>query len=118
MLDKLAAAVLCVVNETADGAYRVLDAQEFLSALPARLRVDEETLGEALRRLAEGGYISVKYSEAGTYCVAALPKGRAVQLENSRMRARLRARIHAFALPFFGAFAGGALAAVLCALLF
>lgn len=92
MLDKLAAAVLCVVNETADGAYRVLDAQEFLSALPARLRADEETLGEALRRLAEGGYISVKYSEAGTYCVAAL--------------------------PFFGAFAGGALAAVLCALLF
>ena len=73
MLDKLAAAVLCVVNETADGAYRVLDAQEFLSALPARLRADEETLGEALRRLAESGYISVKYSEAGTYCEAALP---------------------------------------------
>lgn len=116
MLDKRTAAVLRAVTAEGEG-YRVMDAGELAGALPERLKADGRTVDADLRRLAAEGYISVKYSEAGTYCVAPLPKGMEAAKEEARTRARLRLRVSAFWLPFAGAFAGGALAALLWALL-
>lgn len=82
------------------------------------LRADGQSVDTALRRLAAEGYISVKYSEAGTYCVAPLPKGKEAAKEDIRTRARSRLRLGAFWLPFAGAFAGALLAALLFALFF
>ena len=117
MLDKRTAAVLRTVTAEGEG-YRVVDVGELAGGLPAGLRADGQSVDAALRRLAAEGYISVKYSEAGTYCVAPLPKGKEAAKEDARSRARSRLRLGAFWLPFFGAFAGALLAALLFALFF
>lgn len=118
MFDKVTGAVLGAVNASADGCYRIVDVRELLGALPPRVKADAAKAEAALRFLAANGYVSVKYSQDGVYCVAALPKGREAQRQALRVRTRVRRRAGAFLLPFAGAFAGGAAAALLCALLF
>ena len=76
MLDRLTRSVLDYVNEQTDGTYKVFEAQDFIESFPARLRTDEAGVGNALQYLAERGYIDIKYSDRGTYCLCSLPKGR------------------------------------------
>lgn len=76
MLDGLTASVLGAVNAASDGSYKVLEAGELLGALPAEEKTDEAGLENALRYLSERGYIDLRYSDGGTFCLCSLPKGR------------------------------------------
>lgn len=76
MLDKLTASVLAAVNSETDGAYKVLEESEIMAEIPPRLKTDSAGLANAMRYLSERGYIDIRYSEKGTYCVCSLPKGR------------------------------------------
>ena len=58
MLDKLTAAVLEIVNEGSGGAYKVMDADDFLPALKESGK-DGAGLESALRYLGERGYIDI-----------------------------------------------------------
>lgn len=118
MLDKLTAAVLAAVNARTDGSYKVLEEGDILSALPDRFGTDPTGLSNALRYLSERGYIDIKYSDKGTYCVCSLPKGRSYEetsgAERRSDKKSFRGRL---LLTFFGsmlgAFVGGVLAGML-----
>lgn len=124
MLDGLTASVLGAVNAASDGSYKVLDAGELLGALPAEEKTDAAGLENALRYLSERGYIDLRYSDGGTFCLCSLPKGRsyAETLRAERCAAKPSAAPRRGRLiVFFGAFAGGfagALAAWALSLLF
>ena len=76
MLDKLTKFVLDKINAASDGSYKVMDAEDFLSALPARMTADENGVSNAVKYLSERGYVDLKYADNGTYCVCSMPKGR------------------------------------------
>ena len=105
MLDHLTAAVLVIVNAGSDGSYKVLETSDFLSALPDRLKTDEAGLDNSLRFLSERGYIDVKYSDNGTYCLCSLPKGR-MYAENTAAEAAEKKAKGKFFLLFAAAFVG------------
>ena len=118
MLDKLTAAVLGAVNAASGGAYKVMETGDFIEALPSKLKTDAAGVENALRFLAERGYIDIRYFERGTCCVCSLRKGRTYEesAEAGKARAEKRGRLRwlpAFLGAFFGAFAGGSLAALL-----
>lgn len=123
MLDKQTAAVLAAVNARTDGSYKVVEEGELLCALPARLKTDATGLANALRYLSERGYVDVKYSDKGTYCICSLPKGRSYEESAGAERRGDRKRSKSRFLLFFfgamaGAFAGSLLAGVLMYFLF
>lgn len=120
MLERKTYAVLLYINSlTEDGGYRVLSAEDFLEALPKKVALSREALAEVISYLRERGFISVKYAADNEYCLTSLPKGRSfVQGKDEEERVGKRERKIRFWLPFFGAFLGGTLAAVLGLLLF
>jgi hypothetical protein len=78
MLDGRTAVLLQKINEwCADGKYKVLEREDFLSAFPAYLQ-EEEGVDGMLSYLAEHEYIDIQYSdrERGVYCLYPLPAGR------------------------------------------
>lgn len=116
MLDHLTAAVLEIVNAGSDGSYKVLETSDFLSALPDRLKTDEAGLDNSLRFLSERGYIDIRYSDKGTYCLCSLPKGRTYAESAAKEEEKKKSRGGVLAV-FFGALAGGFLGALAAGLL-
>lgn len=113
MLDKITSAVLEIVNAGTEGSYKVMETADFLALLPAKRKTDEQGLANALKFLGERGYIDVKYSDNGTYCLCSLPKGR-MYAENTAAEAAEKKAKGKFFLLFAAAFVGaliGSLAA-------
>lgn len=117
MLDKMTSAVLDIVNAGTDGAYKVMETADLLALLPPRLNADETGLANALRFLSERGYIDIKYSDRGTYCLCSLPKGR-TYAENAAAETAERKAKGKFVLLFFGAFAGALAGSLIVGLVF
>ena len=118
MLDKLTSAVLAVVNAETNGAYKVLEGEEILAALPVRLAANPTSVSNALRYLAERGYIDMRYAEKGTYCVCSLPKGRTydetVGAERYRGEKAFRNQIlYTFLCALLGGLIGGGIVGLL-----
>ena len=115
MLDKLTKFVLDKINAASDGSYKVMDAEDFLSA-------DENGVSNAVKYLSERGYVDLKYADNGTYCVCSMPKGRQY-VETARVSDTDASRIKrsffaaACAGGLFGALIGGALVALIIAFL-
>lgn len=109
MLDKLTQFVLNKINAESNGSFVVLDCNDFISAMPARMTVDENAVLNSIRFLYSRGYIDVKYSDDNTFCLCSMPKGRQVTDvdKNSVYNAAFRRGI------FLTAFTGGILGAVL-----
>lgn len=77
MLDKQTSNLLQNLNSLCpDGAYKVLEKAEILTALSSKFATDEDGLKSMIEHLQERNYVSVKYSDADVYCIAVLPKGR------------------------------------------
>ena len=117
-MDKLTSAVLGVVNSLTDGAYKVIDCDDFVSALPAKLKTDENGIKNALGYLSERGFIDLRYAERSTYCVCSLPKGRTygervLEEKVQRKRALRNQCLFTFSAALFGAFIGAGLAILL-----
>ena len=122
MLDKLTAAVLGAVNSASGGAYKVMETGELIEALPPKLKTDAAGVENALRYLAERGYIDIRYFDRGTCCVCSLPKGRTYEesAEAGKVRAGKRERLRwlpSFLGALVGAFVGGALVSLLYVIL-
>ena len=118
MLDRLTQSVLDYVNAQTDGSYKVLEAADFLAAVPARVHTDEAGVENALRYLSERGYIDIRYSDRGTYCVCSLPKGRtyAERAAVDETKGRQASR-RSFLYGFFGGLAGGLIGALAAGLI-
>ena len=96
MLDRQLNAVLTVLNDFSDGAYKIIDADEIIAKLSDSDRCTKVELSGIIRTLSDNDYIKVKYSTVDEYCLATLAKARAIEkaerLAPHRVRRRSRRR--------------------------
>lgn len=70
MLDKRTSALLQTINDfCSSGTYKIFSEEDFLAAFPERWGVTAESLCQMLDYLSENGYINIKYSGGGMYCI-------------------------------------------------
>lgn len=122
MLDKLTQCVLNKINADSDGSYKVMETEDFISAMPAKSCADETGVANAIRYLYERGYVDLKYAESGTFCVCSLPKGRqyaetARLPENGSVYRKRTLFAIAFSGGLFGSLLGGVIVGIIFTLL-
>ncbi|HIU59662.1 MAG TPA: hypothetical protein IAC57_06125, partial [Candidatus Scatosoma pullistercoris] len=72
--------------------------------------VTSESLAQMLGYLSENGYINIKYSGSGMYCVCPLPLGRSYCEREAEKKDECAVQVRYFVgAAFFGAFAGAVL---------
>lgn len=86
MLDIKSKLVLKILlKECPDGAYRIVESKDIISALPNKYRIDQNGLDNILIYLERQEFISIKYDDEGVYCLCVLPFGNEV-LENENKK--------------------------------
>lgn len=118
MLDKRTAATLFVINgECADGAYKVIEAEELIAKLPSKLATEADGLKQTLKYLKEREYIDIKYSDNDVYCLFPLPKGRLYFENENAKTAEAHTHFRQFLFTaFLGAMAGAIIGSIITAL--
>ena len=111
MLDKRTSALLQSINDfCSSGTYKIFSEEDFLADFPQQWGVTAES---------ENGYINVKYSGGGMYCICPLPLGRGYCEQEAEKRSDCVAQLKYFmSAAFFGAFAGAVLGALVFAVVF
>ncbi len=88
MLDLKSKLVLKILQkECPNGAYKIVDAKDIISCMPAKYRVDFDGLDNILIYLERQEYISIKYDDDGVYCLCVLPFGNEI-LEDEDIKKR------------------------------
>ena len=76
MLDIKSKLVLKILaKECPNGAFRIVESKDIISAMPSKYRVDSDGLDNILIYLERQEYISIKYDDDGVYCLCVLPFG-------------------------------------------
>ena len=70
MLDKKSTAVLQLLRDKTENAYKVLDKNDILKELPQKLKIDMQGLLAIITFLTENEYASVKYQDKDEICIA------------------------------------------------
>lgn len=91
MLDLKSKIVLKILQkECPNGAYKIIEAKDIISSMPARYRVDFDGLDNILIYLERQEYISIKYDDDGVYCLCLLPFGNEVlESDNDKKRSEV-----------------------------
>lgn len=74
MLDKKSNAVLQLLRDKTENAYKVLDKNQILADLPKKYKVDMQSLLAIINFLTENEYVSVKYQDKDEICIATTVK--------------------------------------------
>ena len=72
-MEEICTAISAALGGTTDGAYKIYYEEDLFDCLPEDMR-NRETLEAALKNLAGGGYIDVKYARSNAFCIASLKK--------------------------------------------
>lgn len=67
-------AIVSLVGDT--DAFKILDADEIIAAVPSSLALDKAELKEAIKEISDREMINIKYSTDDEYCLALLPKAK------------------------------------------
>ena len=120
MLDKRTSALLQSINDfCSSGTYKIFSEEDFLSAFPEKWGVTAEALAQMLDYLSENGYINVKYSGGGMYCICPLPLGRGYCELEAEIRSECVLQLKYFmSAAFFGSFAGSVLGVLIFAVIY
>lgn len=120
MLDKRTSALLQSINDfCSSGTYKIFSEEDFLSAFPEKWGVTAEALAQMLDYLSENGYINVKYSGGGMYCICPLPLGRGYCEQEAEKQQRCVLQLKYFmSAAFFGSFAGSVLGVLIFAVIY
>lgn len=120
MLDKRTSALLKSINDfCSSGTYKIFSEEDFLSAFPEKWGVTAEALAQMLDYLSENGYINVKYSGGGMYCICPLPLGRGYCEQEAEKRSECVLQLKYFmSAAFFGSFAGSVLGILIFAVIY
>ena len=103
------------------GRYTVISAEEFFEVFPEDAESSPQEIKKALKTLAAGGFIDVKYSDGEMFCAAPLKKyvpepepPAPIQQEIAEEPVKKRKVLPAF----WGALVGGALGSLIISLIF
>lgn len=72
-MEEICTALSAALGGAAGGGYKVYYEEDLFESLPEDMR-NRETLEAALKNLAGGGYIDVKYARGSAFCIASLKK--------------------------------------------
>ncbi len=117
MLDIKSMLVLKFLSkQCSNGTYKIIDASDVISAMPARYKIDSDGLEHILTYLERQDCISIKYDDDGVYCLCVLPYGYELTESDSK-KERKHTKFPSiffctivFALAFVGALLGGIIA--------
>ena len=88
MLDIKSRIVLKIlIKECPNGAYKIVESRDIISAMPNKYKVDFDGLDNILIYLERQECISVKYDDDGVYCLCVLPYGNEI-LEKEQNKKR------------------------------
>ena len=120
MLDKRTSALLQSINDfCSSGTYKIFSEEDFLSAFPDKWGGTAEARAQMLDYLSENGYINVKYSGGGMYCICPLPLGRGYCEQEAEKRSECVLQLKYFmSAAFFGSFAGSVLGVLIFAVIY
>lgn len=117
-MDRICSALLDkIFSLSPAGRYVIFGEDELLDCLPEECEKNYEELNKALYSLSKGGYIDMKYSRGGTYCIAPLkrffpePEDAPLPVPEEPKRKKLD-------FVFLSAFAGGALGSLIISVIF
>lgn len=79
MLDRQLNAILTILNDISDGAFKIIDADDIISKLSESDKCTKVELAGLIRTLTDNEYIKVKYSTVDEYCLATLAKARTIE---------------------------------------
>ncbi len=119
MLDIKSKLVLKIlIKECNNGTYKIVEASDIISSLPARYRVDSDGLENILNYLERQDCISIKYDDDGVYCLCVLPSGyEIVESETKKEKQKKRpSYLLIFVFSFIFAFLGGLIGAIVASL--
>lgn len=119
MLDVETTKIFSLLSEVAgDGRYKVITTKEIITLLPDNLKISEDAVRESVRLLSEKEFIKVKYEDDNEFCLCTLPKGRLFceNKNDEEVEDFLRKKSY-FVISFMGAFCGGALVALIVAVI-
>lgn len=118
MLDKKSESLLALLLDLAGLEYTVLDKNVLSDKLPARHKMNPQSVTAALTYLKENGYISVKYQDKEEICLCATIKAQSYFEGEKALAPKTKIANAQIWLLFLGVFAAafcGALAAVFVA---
>ncbi|MDE6557835.1 MAG: hypothetical protein K2K39_01890 [Clostridia bacterium] len=122
-MEEICASLSARLCEAGTGGYKIYYEEELAEALPEEMR-NRETLEAALKNLAGGGYIDVKYARGSAFCICTYKKYEAPKKETAEDATAAEVKTETFAADvkfyiaaalsaFAGAAAGGGLIAIL-----
>lgn len=120
MLDIKSKLVLKILlKECPDGAYRIVESKDIISALPNKYRIDQNGLSNILIYLERQEFISIKYDDEGVYCLCVLPFGNEVlENENKKREGKKPPPFWLFiTINFLATFLAGLLGAMIASIL-
>ena len=121
MLDKKSTAVLQLLRDKTENSYKVLDKSQIVAELPAKLKIDLQSLLNIVAFLTENEYVSVKYQDKDEICISTTVKADSYLDGEKDMQQKAKLTNTQAALLFIGVFLAsflGALGAILLGKLF
>ena len=121
MLDKKTDAVLALLTQKCGTTYKVLDKNQIVAELPARLNVDVQGLLAIVTFLKENEYVDIKYQDKDEICICTTVKAESYMEGEKDMTQKAKITNGQVGLLFFGVFLAamlGSLVAMLIGKLF
>lgn len=122
MLDKKTDAVLELLTQRAGNSYKVLNKKQLLDELPAKYKIDSQSLLGIITFLKENEYVDVKYQDKDEICICTTVKAESYTEGEKNITQKAKITKGQLGLLLFGvflaAFLGALVATVIGHLLF
>lgn len=117
MLDKKSSAVLQLLRDKTENNYKVLDKNQLLSELPAKLKIDTASLLAVITFLTENEYVSVKYQDKNEICICTTIKADSYLDGENDLQQKAKLTNSQSVLLFVGVFVAAFLGALIAGLI-
>lgn len=117
MLDKKTAAVLQLLRDKTENAYKVLNKNQLIAELPDKLKVDAQALLAIVTFLTENEYVSVKYQDKEEICIATTIKADSYLDGENNLQQKAKLTNAQSALLLVGVFVAAFLGALIAGLI-
>lgn len=118
-MDSICSAVLEKICSLASiGRYVIIADDEFFECFPDGAETTDEQLKRALKNLISAGFVDMKYSNGNLYCVAPVKHYTPEIVPAEPVKTESKPEKKFDFIPFWAAFAGGALGSLIISLLF
>ena len=117
MLDKKTDAVLELLTQKAGNSYKVLNKKQLLDELPAKYKIDSQSLLGIVTFLKENEYVDVKYQDKDEICICTTVKAESYAEGEKNITQKAKITKGQLGLLLFGVFLAAFLGALVATLI-